>query len=144
MTSRSAIAALTVLLWVGAAYAASSIDDPALRDASTLELTTTGRKSGQPRTVTIWFVVDDRLYVQSGKEGKTDWYQNVLAKPAVKVKIGDREWTGQARTITDAAETARVHELFTQKYFTARVMSWFGGGFGTGKVVRIDVTAPAP
>lgn len=141
MTARAVIATALLLLLalVGAAGAANSIDDPALRDASTLELTTTGRKSGKPRTVTIWFVVDDRLYVQSGKEGKTDWYQNVLANPAVTVKIDDREFRGQARTITDAAETARVHELFTQKYLSARVMSWFGGGFGSGKVVALDL-----
>ena len=140
MTARSIIAIAVLLLWVGAADAASSINDPAVRDASTLELTTTGRKSGKPRTVTIWFVVDDRLYVQSGKEGKTDWYQNVVANPAVTVKIGDNEFRGQARTITDGAETARVHELFKQKYFSARVMSWFSaGGFGSGKVVAIDV-----
>jgi deazaflavin-dependent oxidoreductase (nitroreductase family) len=127
-----------VLLLVAAADAAPDID-PALRDASTLELTTTGRKSGRPRTVTIWFVYEDRLYVQSGQEGKTDWYQNALAKPAVTVKIGEREWRGQVRPIDDAAETARVHELFRQKYLSARVMSWFGGGFGVGKVVRIDL-----
>lgn len=98
-----------------------------------------GATSGQPRPVTIWFVYDDQLYVQSGRDGKTDWYQNALKTPAVTVKIGEREWRGQARPIDAAAETARVHELFRQKYLSARVMSWFGGGFGVGKVVAIDL-----
>jgi len=137
--SRHTLAAVAVLSLCVAAGAATTITDPALRDASTLELTTTGRKSGQLRTVKIWFVYGDRLYVQSGKEGKTDWYRNVRATPAVSVKIGEREWRGTARAIDDPTEIARVHELFTQKYLTARVMSWFGGGFGSGKVVAIDL-----
>jgi hypothetical protein len=55
------------------------------------------------------------------------------------VKIGGRTMQGQARPVDDAGEAARVHELFKQKYLRARVMSWFGGGFGSGKVVAIDV-----
>ena len=59
------------------------------RDEATVELTTTGRSSGQARTVTIWFVRDgDRLYVQSGKEGTTDWYRNLLKTPTVTLQIG--------------------------------------------------------
>lgn len=138
MTRRAALAA-TLAVLVGVVGVAWSADDAAWRDASTVELTTIGRKSGQPRTVTIWFVYGDRLYVQSGKDGKTDWYQNLLKTPAVTVKVGEREMQGQAKPVEDPAEAARVHELFKQKYLSARVMSWFGGGFGTGKAVAIEV-----
>jgi deazaflavin-dependent oxidoreductase (nitroreductase family) len=136
---RAVCGAALVAMLGAVAGAATSLDDLALREASTLELTTTGRKSGKPRTVTIWFVAGDQLYVQSGGDGTTDWYQNLRANPAVTVKIGEREWQGRARAIDDPAATARVHELFKQKYLSARVMSWFGGGFGTGKVVAIDL-----
>jgi deazaflavin-dependent oxidoreductase (nitroreductase family) len=138
MTRRAALMASLALL-VAVCAAAWGADGASLRDASTLELTTIGRKSGQPRTVTIWFVYGDRLYVQSGKDGKTDWYQNLLKTPAVTVKVGEREMQGQAQPVEDPAEAARVHDLFKQKYLSARVMSWFGGGFGTGKVVAIEV-----
>ncbi len=114
---------------------------------STLELTTIGRKSGKPHAATVWFVYDggaDCLYVQSGKGGETDWYLNLLKTAAVTVKIGERSLHGQAAAIDDPAETARVHDLFKRKYLTARIMSWFGGGFGAGKVVRIDQLAPTP
>jgi deazaflavin-dependent oxidoreductase (nitroreductase family) len=114
---------------------------------STLELTTIGRKSGKPHSATVWFVYEggaDCLYVQSGKSGETDWYLNLLKTAAVTVKIGERRLSGQATAIDDAAETARVHGLFKRKYFTARIMSWFGGGFGAGKVVRIDHLEPTP
>ena len=138
MTQRAVLAA-TLALVVGVVGMACGADGAALRDASTLELTTIGRKSGQARTVTIWYVYGDRLYVQSGQDGKTDWYQNLLKTAAVIVKIGERTMQGQATPVEDPAEAAHVHELFKQKYLSARVMSWFGGGFGTGKVVAIDV-----
>lgn len=126
---------LAALLLAGAACGAEQANS----DASTLELTTLGRKSGQPRTATIWFVYDaGQLFVQSGRDGKTDWYLNLLEDPAVTVKIGERSMPGRARPVENAAETARVHQLFKQKYLSARVMSWFGGGFGTGKVVAVD------
>jgi deazaflavin-dependent oxidoreductase (nitroreductase family) len=140
------------LLAVSVALLSASCIEAAPRGAdvidanrSTLELTTVGRKSGKPHTATVWFVYEDGahcLYVQSGKGGETDWYLNLLKTAAVTVKIGDRRLRGHAAAIDDAAETARVHDLFKRKYLTARIMSWFGGGFGAGKVVRIDHLEP--
>jgi hypothetical protein len=77
--------------------------------------------------------------VQSGHDGQTDWYQNLLKTPAVSLRIGARELRGRATPIDDPVESARVHELFKQKYLRARIMSWFGGGAGSGKVVVIDL-----
>ena len=120
---------------------AAELDQSALRAPSTLELTTIGRTSGKPHTATIWFVLEDapvRIYVQSGKDGETDWFRNLCKTAAVTVKIGERQLRGRAAAIDDPSETARVHDLFKQKYLTARIMSWFGGGFGAGKVAVID------
>jgi deazaflavin-dependent oxidoreductase (nitroreductase family) len=129
-----------IVIVVLLASSAAAVTEQALREVAAL--TTSGRTSGKPRSVMIWFVYDaGKVYVQSGKGGTTDWYRNLLKTPAVTLKIGDVETPGTAQPIDDRAETARVHELFKQKYLSARVMSWFGGGFGTGKVVRIDVPA---
>ena len=35
-----------------------------------------------------------------------------------------------------------MHELFDHKYLRARVMGWFGGGFGHGKVLLIENLEP--
>jgi hypothetical protein len=40
--------------------------------------------------------------------------------------------------VTVPGEVERIHKLFLDKYFTARLSSWVGGGFGQGEVVRID------
>jgi deazaflavin-dependent oxidoreductase (nitroreductase family) len=128
------------LAMVAAPSGAVSADDlRAVENASTVALTTLGRKSGQPRTVTIWFVHDaGRIYVQSGQDGATDWYRNLIANPAVAVEIGALKMRGRARPIDDPAETARVHALFERKYLRARVLGWLGGDTGHGKVVLLE------
>jgi deazaflavin-dependent oxidoreductase (nitroreductase family) len=134
---------LAIALLAAAAPAATAPLDgarlAAVADESTIELTTTGRRSGQPRRVTIWFVVDaqGRLFVQSGSGGRTDWYRNLLKTPAVAFRIGDLRGAATATPIADAAETARVHGLFHAKYLRARLLGWLGGETGRGKVVRL-------
>jgi deazaflavin-dependent oxidoreductase (nitroreductase family) len=131
--------ALLLLLAASAFAQVTAADLSRVENQSTVELTTMGRKSGQPRAVTIWFVRDDAaLYVQAGKGGKTDWYRNLLAKPEVGLRFDGLTVRGKAKPVDDAAETKRIHQLFADKYFSARVMGWFGGGFGHGKVVRVE------
>jgi deazaflavin-dependent oxidoreductase (nitroreductase family) len=53
----------------------------ALGHDRTIDITTTGRKSGQPRRTEIWFHnVEGRLYI-TGTPGRRDWYANLLAHP---------------------------------------------------------------
>ena len=50
-------------------------------------LTTTGRVSGRPHTIEIWFGVNgSTLYLLSGSQ-KSDWVKNLLKEPAVTVRI---------------------------------------------------------
>src|SRR5215475_4446477 len=79
---------------------------------STLEITTTGRTSGKPHTKPIWFVYDQgRLYLQAGKEGKTDWYQNLTKNPQLTLKIGELTVSGKAKFIKDEKEAEHIHGL---------------------------------
>jgi deazaflavin-dependent oxidoreductase (nitroreductase family) len=53
----------------------------ALERDRTIDITTTGRKTGKPRRKEIWFHnVDGRLYL-TGTPGRRDWYANLLAHP---------------------------------------------------------------
>lgn len=130
---------LLVLAVVAAAFAASASSLASVERQSTVRLTTTGRKSGQPRTATIWFVHDrGKIYVQAGKGGDTDWFRNLLKYPEVTLDFGSLAVRGRAHPLDDSAEAERVHSLFRQKYLLARVSTWFGGGFGRGKVVVVE------
>ncbi len=107
---------------------------------STVEITTTGRKSGKPHTKPIWFVYDQgHLYLQSGKEGKSDWYLNLKKNPQLSLKIGALTFSGKAKFIADVKETERIHGLFSSKYFLARAAGAVGSSIGHGKPVEVEL-----
>lgn len=67
----------------------------------TLMLTTTGAKSGQPRTVPLLYLRDGRrIIVVASNYGSTShpaWYHNLRANPACTVTIAGREQRFVAR-----------------------------------------------
>lgn len=57
-----------------------NITQALLRDR-VIDITTTGRKTGQPRRIEIWFHnLGGRIFI-SGSPGRRDWYANLLAHP---------------------------------------------------------------
>jgi deazaflavin-dependent oxidoreductase (nitroreductase family) len=53
----------------------------ALERDRTIDITTRGRKTGQPRRKEIWFHnIDGHVYI-TGTPGLRDWYANLLAHP---------------------------------------------------------------
>ena len=126
----------------------ASADDPGaqvtaalerIKDDSTIELVTTGRKSGKQHARPIWFVVDQgKVLVQAGKDGKTDWYLNIQKTPEAVVRAGKVQLRVRGTPIADAKRVAEIHRLFLAKYTTARVLSWFGSSIGRGKPVELE------
>ena len=81
------------------------------------DLTTTGRRSGRPHEIEIWFCVDgDALYVVSGGGESSDWYRNALADPAVTLRVGGDARRATARRVTEPGERQRIGELMDAKY----------------------------
>lgn len=77
-----------------------------------LLLTTTGRKSGQPRLTPLQYEeIDGAIYVASALGTKADWFKNLLANPCVKVRIGSREFDALAEPVTDPCRIADFLEL---------------------------------
>jgi deazaflavin-dependent oxidoreductase (nitroreductase family) len=81
-------------------------------------LTTRGRRTGRPHTIEIWFaLVGTTVWMISGGGTSSDWVANLLADPAVTVRIGDRTLTGRARTDAgDAGDTAVARRLLAARY----------------------------
>ena len=53
----------------------------ALEMDRTIDITTTGRKTGQPRRKEIWFHnIEGRFYI-TGTPGTRDWYANIVTNP---------------------------------------------------------------
>ncbi len=107
----------------------------------TIALTTIGRRSGVPRRVVIWFVVDgpNSLLVQHVARKPAQWYQNLCADPNVQVDFGDGPQVARAQTIEDGAAIADVLAKIGRKYWTYRLIRLFGGGATDAVAARIEV-----
>lgn len=82
-----------------------------------VSLTTRGRKSGKPRSVTIWISTDgDRLFIRSGGGMSRDWPQNFVARGEAVLKLGGKSLKVKPRRVTDPAEARAASELVRKKY----------------------------
>jgi len=76
--------------------------------APVMLLTTTGAKSGQPRTLPILYATDgDSLILIAsnyGRSGHPSWYRNLSANPIVEVLAGKSSGTYMAGEIADPME----------------------------------------
>ena len=90
-------------------------------------LTTVGRKSGQPRVVTLWFVLDgDAIYLAGGKQNP-QWCRNIRANGHATIEIAGHRFGGHAHVVEEPAEGSRVIDRMLQKYLLARLSRPFGG-----------------
>jgi deazaflavin-dependent oxidoreductase (nitroreductase family) len=84
-------------------------------DIPTMLLTTTGCRTGLPRTVPLAYVEDGHNVVvvceNFGLSETSRWPQNVLANPAVVTRIGDRTEHRFARLATSDEEDLNMPRL---------------------------------
>src|SRR5512135_3400205 len=83
----------------------------ALENDRTIDITTTGRQSGEPRRIEIWFYRYDGRIFLSGSPGRRDWYANLVAHPEFTFHLKgslQADLPAVARTITDEAERREV------------------------------------
>ena len=58
-----------------------------LADDPTVDITTIGRRPGEPRRIEIWMLdVDGRFFI-TGTPGRRDWLANLGADPALVVHL---------------------------------------------------------
>ena len=97
-----------------------------LSKSSEITITVTGRKSGRPVSIPVWFVSeDDKLYLVPVKGSDTQWYKNVLKNPSIRVKAGGAEAELKATPVTDPKQVASVVEKFRTKYGAGDVKKYY-------------------
>ena len=80
-------------------------------------LTTTGRRTGEPHRIEIWFaLVDGVAYLLSGGGDRSDWVRNLMIAPEVVLEIGDETRATRARVVMDAEEDALARRVVLAKY----------------------------
>lgn len=80
-------------------------------------LTTTGRVTGKPHEIEIWFGIDEStLYLLSGGKDKSDWVKNLLKNPSITVRIAKHTFTGTAHLVTNEQEDTKARYMLAEKY----------------------------
>ena len=83
-----------------------------------LLLTTTGARSGQPRTVPLLYTRDgDRIVVIASKGGEPTnpaWYHNLVAHPEVTVEVGGETFQSRA-SVAEGTERERLFNQMAEK-----------------------------
>jgi deazaflavin-dependent oxidoreductase (nitroreductase family) len=106
-----------------------------LSDLPVLYLTTTGRTSGLPRRIEIWFVASGgRFYVLAEHFRRAQWVQNIEHNPRVQVQIGGQDRQATARILDETADRETwgvTQDLARKKY-----------GWGDGLPVEITLDQP--
>ena len=108
-----------------------SLDLDRLARIRTIDITTTGRRSGEPSRIEIWWFRVDGRFVITGTPGPRDWYANLLADPRMVVHVDGEDLTATARPITDPDVRRSV--------FTAPNVSWYST---QTQLVRLVESAP--
>src|SRR5215831_2434578 len=90
-------------------------------------VTTTGRKSGEPREIEIWFTEHEGRYSIIAEHGsRAHWVRNIVAKAEVQVRVAGRNFVANARVLTDPYDIEMARQRSRQKY-----------GWGDGLVVEL-------
>jgi len=81
-----------------------------------LRLTTTGRRSGQPREVILGYIEDDEnlvtLAMNGGEDGHPAWWLNLEAEPDAVVMLSDQ----QPRPVHARAATGEEHDQLWRRW----------------------------
>ena len=88
-----------------------------LSRAQEITITVTGRTSGRPISLPVWFVWDGgKLYLLPVKGSDTQWYKNVLKNPSLEIEAGAAKAKFQATPLSAKPDVSAVIAKFRSRY----------------------------
>jgi hypothetical protein len=106
-----------------------------------IKISVIGRKTGRVVSRPVWFVLEgDKLYLLPVEGSDTQWFQNLLRNPWVRVSTRSAEADFKGTSITDPKEVQSVVEKFRQKYGVGDVKKYYSK-FDVAVVVNLDAIA---
>jgi deazaflavin-dependent oxidoreductase (nitroreductase family) len=91
-----------------------------LADDPTVDMTTTGRRSGLPRRIEIWMLdVDGRFFI-TGTPGRRDWLANLRGDPSLVIHLkrhAHLDLFARAIQVTDAETRRAVLEHLSAAWY---------------------------
>jgi hypothetical protein len=98
----------------------------ALQDANEVELTVTGRRSGNESSRPIWFVLeDDKVLLLPVGGTDANWYRNIQKNPTIGLRAAGAELNTEAQPTEDPATVGHVAEVFGEKYGADKVKEYY-------------------
>ncbi len=95
----------------------------ALATDKTIDVTTTGKRSGQPRKTEIWFMyIEERVFI-TGTPGPRDWYANVVANPEFTFHLKEStkiDLAARAYPVVEHEERRRVMSAPETEWYRGR------------------------
>ncbi|NNC91295.1 MAG: nitroreductase family deazaflavin-dependent oxidoreductase [Acidimicrobiia bacterium] len=100
----------------------------ALESDRTIDITTIGRITGQPRRLEIWFHnLNGRIYI-TGTPGRRDWYANLLANSEFTFHLKESvqaDLYATARAMTEPEDRRGVFEVLLERLgYSDRMDRW--------------------
>jgi deazaflavin-dependent oxidoreductase (nitroreductase family) len=91
-----------------------------------IKLSVTGRKSGKTISMPVWFAVEgEKLYLLPVRGSDTQWYQNVLQDPSIRIDARGAEAELRVRPVTESKMVKSVIEKFREKYRAGDVKKYY-------------------
>ena len=111
----------------------------ALAEDRTIDITTIGRRSGEPKRIETWFHnLDGEIYL-TGTPGRRDWYANLATNPAFTFHLkgtATADLHARAFPITDADERREVLATILARLDRADALDqWVAGS----PLVRVEL-----
>ena len=109
----------------------------ALDRQQTVEITTIGRRTGQPRRIETWRYRARGRYWLTGSPGSRDWYANLVAHPEFVLHLKDQDLQVRGRVVTDPHDRALVlGEIVPGLDWAGSLQSWIEAS----PLVEIELT----
>ena len=106
----------------------STLEQPS--ELKYLYLTTTGRISGKPRKIEIWFVESQqRFYILAEHLHETQWVKNIKRNPRVQIRLGKSSFEATARVLD--------YNRDRKAWLTAQALAREKYGWGDGLPVEL-------
>ena len=91
-----------------------------------IRISVIGRKSGNTISIPVWFVLEgEKLYLLPVQGSDTQWYQNVLKNPSLRIDARGVEAEFRASPVTAAEGVKSVVEKLREKYGAKDVKKYY-------------------
>jgi len=91
-----------------------------------ITITVTGRKSGRPISIPVWFVFENgKLYLVPVTGSDTQWYKNVLKNPSIRIEAGGAKTEVKVASVIEAKQVSSIVEKFRARYGPGDVKKYY-------------------